>query len=76
MKAILGVVLACAACCAFPIVGAMLVGAGAAGVAILPWHFGAGAAVLALAMAGAAYLLFRRRNGATCSTGCAGRTSN
>ena len=67
MKAIMGLVLACGACCAVPFVAAGLIGAGTAGAALSFWQWELGAAVAALAAAGGIAVWYRRNwAGALC----------
>lgn len=69
MKSALGLVVACAACCALPFAMAVLVGAGTAGAALSFWQWEIGIALLVLAAVGALALAYhRRREGATCRT--------
>jgi len=67
MKPILGLVLACGACCAVPFIAAGLIGVGTAGAALSFWQWELGAAVAALAAAGGIAIWYRRiRAGASC----------
>lgn len=60
MKAILGLVLACSACCAVPFVAAGFIGAGTAGAVLSFWQWGLGVTVAALASVGAVAIWYRR----------------
>lgn len=67
MKATLGLVLACGACCALPFIAAGLIGAGTTGAVLSLWQWEIGAALVALAAAGGIAVWYRRnRTGATC----------
>ncbi len=67
MKAILGLVLACGACCALPFVAAGLIGVGTAGGLLSFWQWELGVAVGFLAVAGGSGIWWRRnRVGASC----------
>ena len=68
MKATLGLILACGACCAAPFVVAALIGAGTVGMALSFWQLELGAAVAVLAVAGGMAIWWRRnRAGASCT---------
>jgi hypothetical protein len=67
MKAILGLILACGACCAVPFIAAGLIGAGTAGAILSFWQWEIGAAIAALAAVGGIVIWYqRKRTGATC----------
>jgi len=63
MKAILGLVLACGACCAMPFVAVGLIGAGTAGAALSFWQWEIGVAVVGLAAAGGIAIWYRQNRG-------------
>ncbi len=67
MKAVLGLVLACGACCALPVVVGGLIGSGAIGIALSLWHWEVGAAFAVTAVLGGIAIWYRRRRaGASC----------